>query len=119
MHVTARIFLLRMVPKVVRIALQRAIAAGRVAIEATAGLDCQGRRLLHRLHGEISGRVDDDRALAADPRDDRWSVLVIMPPPGLTFLPTANAHGAPALSCHCLALGPSGRRCDRGHPLLL
>jgi hypothetical protein len=33
------------------------------------------RRLLHRLHGESSGRAEDDSALAADPRDDRWSTL--------------------------------------------
>src|SRR5262249_13412708 len=72
------------------VAFQGLIAAGGVRREATAGLNCQVRRLLHGLHHEISGRVDDDRPLAADPRDDGWSVLVIMPPPGLTLLTTAT-----------------------------
>src|SRR5262245_23715086 len=118
MHLTARVFLLRMIDVLVEVPLHRPIAAGRIGIQATAGLDCQVRCLLHRLHGEISGRVDDDSPLAADPRDDRWSVLVIMPPPGLTFLTTAT-RTAPQrlLATACLALGPSGRRCDRGHPL--
>src|SRR5215471_11695842 len=102
MHLTACVFLLGVIDERVQVALHRPIATGRVGREATAGLDCQVRRLLHRLHREISGRVEDDRPLAADPRDDGWSVLVIMPPPGLRFLPTATRSApqqllAPAL----------------------
>src|SRR5262249_2795162 len=68
-------------------------AAGRVGIEATACLDCQVRRLLHRLHREISGRVDDDRPPAADPGDNRWPIFVVMPATRFTLLaaPTCPA----------------------------
>src|SRR4030095_13622746 len=48
------IFLLRMIDIVMHIALQRPIAAGRIGIQATAHLDRQVRRLLDRLHREIS-----------------------------------------------------------------
>ncbi len=48
---------------------------------------------LHRLHGEIAGRLEDDRALSADPRNNRWAVFVVMAPAGLTLLaaPTCSA----------------------------
>src|SRR5262245_32999612 len=89
-HATPSILFLGVMDERVQVALHRLIAPGRIGREATAGLDGQVRRLLHRLDGAISGRVADDSPLAADPRDDRWSVLVIMPPPGLTFLTTAT-----------------------------
>src|SRR4029453_18468359 len=43
-------------------------------------------RFLHRLHGEIFGRLDDNGPLATDPGDDRWPVFVVVAPPGLAFL---------------------------------
>src|SRR5215471_1424967 len=93
MHVTARIFLLRMVDKVVRIALQRAIAAGRVGVEATARLHREVSGLLHRLHGEVFGRLDDNSALATDPGDNCWPIFVVVPPTRFTLLtaPTCPA----------------------------
>src|ERR687888_1042072 len=93
MHVPARIFLLRMVDKVVRIALERAIAAGRVGIEPTARFDGEVGRFLHRLYGKVSRRLDHDTSLAADPRDDGGPILVVMAAPGLTLLvaPTRSA----------------------------
>src|SRR5215471_13572162 len=86
MHVTARIFLLRMVDKVVRIALQRAIAAGRVGIETTARFDGDIGCFLHRLDRKVPCRLDDASSLAADPGDDRGSVFVVMASTGLAFL---------------------------------
>jgi len=50
-------------------------------------------RFLHRLHGAIFGRLDDDRPLATAPGDDRRTVFVVVPPTGLAFLaaPTRSA----------------------------
>src|SRR5262249_19034921 len=75
-----------MVDKVVHIALQRAIAAGRVGIEPTARFDGDVGRFLHRLRGEIAGRLHDDCPLAADPGDDRRPVFVVVAPAGLALL---------------------------------
>src|SRR5262249_29839558 len=68
------------------VALQRPIATGRVRIESTARAHCEVRRLLHRLHREILGRLEDDRPLATDPGDDHEPIFVIMAPPRLAFL---------------------------------
>src|SRR5215471_7459430 len=86
MYVAARIFLLGMIDECVDVALERAIAARRVCVEATARLHCEVSGLLDRLHGEITGRLEDDCSLATHPRDDRGSVFVVVPPTGLTFL---------------------------------
>src|SRR5215831_16532804 len=64
-----RLVATQLVNKVMHIALERPIAAGRVRIQPTARVDGEVRRLLHGLHGEIFGRLEDDRPLAADPRD--------------------------------------------------
>src|SRR5207244_6940044 len=86
MDLPACILLLRMIDIVMHIALQGPIAAGRVRVQPTAGLDGEVSRLLHCLHCEIAGRVDDDRPLATDPGDNGWPVFVVVPPPRLTFL---------------------------------
>src|SRR4029453_8646971 len=86
MHVTARIFLLRMVNKVVHIALQRAIAAGRVCRETGARFDSKIGRFLHRLHSKILRALDDDRPLTADPGDDSRPVFVVVAPARLALL---------------------------------
>src|SRR5437899_8833514 len=93
MHLPTRVFLLRMVDELMHVAFHRPIATGRVCIEPTARLHCQVGCLLHRLHREIAGRLDDDSPLPTDPGDDRWPVLVIMPTPGLALLaaPTRSA----------------------------
>src|SRR6266571_5398925 len=85
MHVTTGIFLLRVIDIVMHIALQRPIAAGRVRIQPTAGLDGEVSRLLHCLHCEIAGCLDDDRPLATDPGDNRGPVFVIMASTGLAL----------------------------------
>src|SRR5919204_3736972 len=87
------IFLLRMIDIVMHIALQCTIGARRVRGEPTARVDGEVRRLLHGLHGEIFGRLDDDRSLATDPGNDRRTVFVVVPPPGLALLaaPTRSA----------------------------
>src|SRR5215467_10728405 len=76
----------QLVDKVVRIALQRAIAAGRVGIETTARFDGDIGCFLHRLDRKVPCRLDDDSSLAADPGDDRGSVFVVMASTGLAFL---------------------------------
>src|SRR5919204_676339 len=86
MDLATGIFLLRVIDKVMHIALQRAIAAGRVRIEPTACLDCKVGRFLHRLDGKVPRRLDHDTSLAADPRDDGGPILVVMAAPGLAFL---------------------------------
>src|SRR6185295_15665979 len=68
------------------IALHRPIATGRVGIEPTTGSHRDAGRLLHRLHGEIFGRLDDDRPLATDPGDHGRPIFVIMAPARLALL---------------------------------
>src|SRR5919109_2995661 len=85
-HVPTRVLLFRMIDECVPVVLHRPIAARRVGRETAARLDSKVCGLLHRLHGEIFGRLEDDRALAAHPGDDRGPVFVIMPPAGLTLL---------------------------------
>src|SRR5262245_25126995 len=86
MHLPPRIFLLGVIDKVMHIALEGAIAAGRVCIEPTACLDREVGRFLHRLDSKVPRRLDDDTSLAADPGDDRGSVFVVMASTGLAFL---------------------------------
>ena len=71
MHFATRIFLLCVIDELVHIALHCSIAAGGVGIESTARLHREVSGLLHCLHREISGRLDDDSPLATDPGDDR------------------------------------------------
>ena len=47
MHITTGIFLLRVVDILVEVARERPIAAGRVGVQPTAGLDGEVRRLLY------------------------------------------------------------------------
>src|SRR5262249_53901384 len=68
------------------VALHHPVAAGRVRVEPTARLDSQICCLLHRLHGEVFGRMDDDSTLATDPGDKRGPVFLIMPPPWFALL---------------------------------
>src|ERR671939_1189813 len=86
MDLPACILLLRVIDIIMYIALHRPIAAGRVRVQPTARAHGNLSRLLHRLDREISGRLDDDSTLAADPRDNRGPVFVIMTPTRLTFL---------------------------------
>jgi hypothetical protein len=83
-------FLLRMIDIRVEVALQRPIPAGGVRIQPTACLHRDVGRFLHRLHREIAGRLDNDRALPTDPRDNRWPIFVIMASAGLAFLATTT-----------------------------
>src|SRR4030095_3111362 len=55
----------------------------------TARLHREVRRLLDGLHGEIAGRLDDDRPLPTDPSDNRRPLLVIRATTGLALLPPA------------------------------
>src|SRR5262245_19373804 len=86
MHLTTRIFLLRMVHEIMPIARQCPIATGRVGIEPTARLNGDVGCLLYGPDGKIPDRLHHDGSLAADPRDDRWPVFVIMPPARLALL---------------------------------
>src|SRR6266446_10392203 len=102
MHVTTGIFLLRVIDKRMHIALQRLIAARRVGVEPTARLHGEVSCLLHRLDGEITGRLDDNSPLATDPGDDGRPVFVIMAPTGLALLPaTTRAASQRLLATAC------------------
>src|SRR5712691_6165507 len=103
-HLAAGIFLLGVIDELVHVALQSPIAAGRVRIEPTAGLHRDGSRLLHRLDGEIAGRVEDDSALAAYPRDDRRSIFIIMTPAGLTLHASTPGSATPVFFATLLGL---------------
>src|SRR5262249_22492218 len=86
MYLHAGVFLLRMIDVLVEVTLHRPIAAGSIGIQATARLHSKIGRFLHRLHGEIFGRLDHDRPLATDPGNDCRTVFVIVAPPGLALL---------------------------------
>src|SRR5438105_4666536 len=104
MYVTTCIFLLGMINIVMHIALQGSIAARRVSVETTARLHGEVSRLLHRLHGEIAGRLDDDSPLPTDPGNNRGPILVIMAPTGLAFLPPATRSAPQRLLATALRL---------------
>jgi hypothetical protein len=53
--------------------------------------------LLHGLHGEIAGRLDDDSPLATDPGDNRGPVFIVVPPTGLAFLAAPTRAAAQRL----------------------
>jgi len=87
-HVTPGVLFLGVIHERVHIARKRSLAARRVGVEPTPRLDGEVRRLLDRLDREIPGRLDDDRPLAAHPRDNSRPVFVIMPSTGLALLAT-------------------------------
>src|SRR5947209_20541635 len=91
------IFLLRVIDIVMHIALERTISARGVRVQPTARAHRDLGRLLHRLHGEILGRLDDDGPLAAHPGDNRGSVFVIMASTGLAFLAAPTRAAAQRL----------------------
>src|SRR5262245_29416308 len=104
MHLPASVFLLSMIDVFMDITLQRPIAAGRVGIQPTACVDGKVSGLLHRLHGKIPGRLDDDKPLPVHPGDNRRSVFSVMSPAGLAFLRRPhdwrpNAFFPPCLAC--------------------
>src|SRR5262252_7157977 len=94
MDLPADVFLLRMIDVLVEVPLHRPIATGRIGIQATARLHSKIGRFLHRLHGEIFGRVEDDRPLTTDPGDDRRTVFVVVPPTRLAFLAATTRSAA-------------------------
>src|SRR5262249_32524731 len=64
----------------------------------------------HCLHGEIAGRLDDDRPLTTDPGDNRRSIFVVMSPARFALLapPPRSATQvsfAPLLGLALLASG--------------
>src|SRR5687768_8280078 len=72
-------------------------------------MDGEVRGLLHCLHGEISGRLEDDGPLATDPGDNRGPVFVVVPPTGLAFLAATTRAASQRLrpALRRLALVPS------------
>src|SRR5215471_1557291 len=110
MHLATRILLLRVIDILMEVSFHRPIAAGRVGVEPTARADGKVGRLLHGLHREIAGRLEDDSPLATDPGDDRGPVFVIVAPTGLALLAPAARPASqrflPAL--HRLPLVASG-----------
>lgn len=70
MHVTPRVCLLRMIDKLVYIALQGSRAVGRVRVELTPFLHRDVGSLLHCPDGTVPCRLHHDTALATDPGDN-------------------------------------------------
>src|SRR5262245_30842544 len=93
MDVTPRVCLLGVIDEVMRIALERPIAAGGVGRETTARVDRDGGRLVHGLDGKVTRRLHHNAPPPADPGDDGRAVLVIMAPAGFALLaaPTCAA----------------------------
>src|SRR5215471_1515615 len=97
MHITARLFLLRVVDIRVEVSRERPITAGGVGVEPTADVDGEVRGLLHRLHREIAGRLEDDCPLATAPGDNRWPIFVVVPPTRFTLLAASTCPTSPPL----------------------
>ena len=85
MPITAGVFLLRVLDRLLLVARQGPGAAGRIRLELTARLPCDVSRLLSRLHRAIFGRLDDDRPLATHPGNKGGPGLVVLAPAGLAF----------------------------------
>src|SRR5262245_59698891 len=88
MHVPPRVFLLRVMHCVMRIARDQPVAAGRVRVELTAGLHGEIGSLLYRLDRQVPCRVEHDATLTAHPGDHGRPIFVVMASPGLAFLAT-------------------------------
>src|SRR5215510_6241643 len=86
MHVTACIFLLRVVDILVQVSCERPITAGGVGEESAAPLHGEVGGLLHRLNRKVPRRLHHDTAVATHPGDNGRPILVIMAPPRLAFL---------------------------------
>jgi hypothetical protein len=97
MHVTARLFLLRMVDKVGHIALQRTITPGRVGREPPARFDGDIGHFLHRLHGTITRPLYDDRPWTADPGNDGGPICIVVAAAGLALRAPASRAAAQRL----------------------
>src|SRR4029453_18270407 len=97
MDLPACILLLRVIDIVMHIALQRAIAAGRVRVQPTARVHGEIRCLLDRLDGKVPRRVDHDTSLAADPRDDGGPIFVVVAAARLALLTPATGSAAQRL----------------------
>src|SRR5712691_13403263 len=103
MDITPRVFLLRVIDRLMRVARQRPVAARRIRIELTARVHRDVSGLLDRLHREIFGRLDDDSPLATDPGNNGWPVFVVMATAGLAFLAATTR-----LATHRLLSTPLG-----------
>ena len=105
MHLPTRVCLRRVVPRVLLRAREQPVAAGRVRVELTAGVQGQIGRLLHRLARKAPGRLAHPTTLATAPRDERRPIFVVMAPPGRAFLATPPGLAAPG--CRPAPLGLS------------
>src|SRR4030095_16828744 len=94
MHVPTRVFLPRVVHRVMLIARDQSVTAGRVRVELAAGLYGEVGGLLYRLNRKVPCRVDHDATLTAYPSDNGRPILVVMAAPGLTFLLSSPVLGA-------------------------
>jgi hypothetical protein len=77
MSLPTHVYLPRMIDELVHVALHRSVAAGGVRVEPTAYLHRDIGGPLHCLHHEISGCLEDDNPLAADPGDDGRPVFIV------------------------------------------
>src|SRR5262245_17689608 len=103
MDLSPCICLLGVIDERVDVAFQRPITARRVRVEPTARVDREVGCFLHRLHGKIAGRLDDDRPLATDPGNNGGPVFVKMAPSWFTLLAPpprpATQRFLPAVEC--------------------
>src|SRR2546426_3531996 len=97
MYITPRVFLLRVIDRLMRVARQRPVAARRIRIELTARLHRDVSGLLYRLHRKIFGRLDDDSPLATDPGNNGWPIFVVVAAAGLALLAPASRSAAQRL----------------------
>jgi hypothetical protein len=116
MPLPAHVCLLGMMDVRMEGALHRPIAARGVRGEPTADVDGEVRGRLHRLHRDIAGRLEDASPLATDSGDNRGPVLCRSDPDPVHAACGAHVPGVSGAFFRRVALGPCGRRCDRGHP---
>src|SRR4030095_9106394 len=94
-HRTAALPLPRWLDRLLLVARQRPVAAGRSRRERTACGSCEVSRLLDRLHRASFGRLDAARPLATDPGKKGGPGFVVMATAGLALRAAAPWPGAP------------------------
>src|SRR5688572_33095458 len=97
MHVTTRIFLLRVVDILVQVSRECPITAGGVGEESVAPLHGDVRGLLHRLDRKIPCRLNHDPTVATHPGDNGRPIFVIMATARLALLTASTCPASQQL----------------------
>src|SRR2546430_8982959 len=111
-----------MIDKLVQVASHPPIAARGVRVQPTARSHREVCRLLYRLDREITGRMDHDSSLAADPGDNGGPGFFLIPPARVAPLSAPPRPASPWFFSPPFRLSPlppgvvEGIRFPRGLP---